>query len=381
MMYIRVLSIRKHKTVTFINAYSNECGSEQYMLENDMAKNIKCGDLLNVNCINTLNNKGIFIKKIISIHEHIICNDFESAKGINGEQISLKEKNHIDAINGRYPIQILKYKSELLHKIKDLLDTLGYFDATNLTNTVEQYASGSNIKDAVINNRGDNEPKYLRSTLENQLKQLTAITLQSVYAIDKVFRNMGEDSSHINEFLMLEIVSLSNDIEEITNFIKKIDFWAKELGEKYKIFVPDKKMEIIDYDDIIKFNIDYENYRKNFVNTLVINFPCHSPLIKCDNDGNRKEIRWYVNGHWISHYYFDENQYNNVKDALNRQIKINEKKDVNPLNYFEWGVPTTISMGLSIDRWLQMLLDMENICLIANPIGLDYKSKTLRRNK
>lgn len=379
-MYIRVLSIRKHKTITFINAYSNEYGSIQYMLENNMVENIKCGDLLNVKCVDALNNKGILIKKIVNINERVVCNNFESAKGINGESISLKDKNHIDVINGGYPIQILKYKRELIYKIKHLLNTLNYFDATGLTNTVEQYANGSNIKDAIIDDRVDSEPKYLRVTLENQLKQITSLTLQSVYAIDKVFRNMGEDSSHINEFLMLEIVSLSQDIDEITKFVKEIDFLAKELADKYKIFVPDKKMEIIDYNDVIKLNIDYETYRKRFTNTLVVNFPCNSPFIKCDNDGNRKEIRWYINGHWISHYYFDENQYSNIKGVLNEQIKNNEKKDINPLTYFEWGVPSTISMGLSIDRWLQMLLDMENIYLIANPIGLDYKSKVLRRD-
>ena len=76
MMYIRVLSIRKHKTITFINAYSNEYGSTQYMLENNMVENIKCGDLLNVKCVDALNNKGILIKKIVNINERVVCNNF-----------------------------------------------------------------------------------------------------------------------------------------------------------------------------------------------------------------------------------------------------------------------------------------------------------------
>ena len=42
------------------------------------------------------------------------------------------------------------------------------------------------------------------------------------------------------------------------------------------------------------------------------------------------------------------------------------------LNYYEWGLPQSISLGLSIDRWLQILCNLENINSIANPLSLDY---------
>ena len=112
-------------------------------------------------------------------------------------------------------------------------------------------------------------------------------------------------------------------------------------------------------------------------NTLVTNYPCESPFILKDENGMRKEIRWYINGHWISHFYRDENNYNNIKEILLSQQK--QKESINPMSYIEWGLPSTVSLGLSIDRWLQMLLDINNINSIANPIVLDYpKTRRLK---
>lgn len=379
-MYIRILSIRKHKTITFINGYNNMYGNNQYMIDNDIVGSMKCGDLIEVECNETINNKGIPIKRIVKILELIPCDNFESYKGINNELNDQKYKNFIEARNGGMQIQVLNYKRDIICNIKEILDSLNFIDASCLTKVVENYANGSGIIDAIIQNREYNDPKYLRVTLENQLKQMTAITLQSTYAIEKVFRNMGEDNSHINEFLMLELVSLSKDVYQLLNFIEKIDLLSKELGEKHKLFIPDKELEIIDYNDLFKINIDYEKLKMNFQNTLVLNYPCSSPFIKKDvNDNLRKEIRWYMNGHWICHFYQDENCFENIKEILKIQNDKSQKEDVNPLKYFEWGLPSTTSLGLSIDRWLQMLLDFDNINTIANPIGLDYTKKITRR--
>ena len=47
-MYLRVLSIRTHKTVTFINVYSKEFGTTQFMIDNNIVKGVKCGDLIKI---------------------------------------------------------------------------------------------------------------------------------------------------------------------------------------------------------------------------------------------------------------------------------------------------------------------------------------------
>lgn len=381
-MNIRVLSIRKHKNVSFINGYSSEFKTQQYMIDNCLLNSIKCGDLINVDYIETLNMKGNPVKKIINIKEIVSCVEFESFKGINSEIIDQKYKNYLGARNCGIQLELFKLKREIIVKIKEILDNLNFIDVSNLLNTVEFYKNGSGIVDAEIMDRDDNLPKYLRTTMEGQLKQITGITLESVYSIDKVYRNMGEDNSHINEFLMLEFISLTLTLDEIINFVSKIDNDIQEIADNYGIPHIQEKLNIVDYNDITKSSISFEQIKKDLKNTLILNFPCNSPFIKKDEiDNLRKEIRWYVNGRWISHFYEDENNIANISEALEEQKSLSHKDNVNPLNYFKWGLPSTTSFGLSIDRWLQLMLNQESINSIANPLELDYKKSLVKVKK
>ena len=230
-MYLRVLSVRNHKTVSFISGYSTDFGNTQFMIDNNLFRNIKCGDLINIEYLDVFNQKNIPIKKIIKINEIITGKDFPSLKGMNNEKLDIKTKNLIEARNCGKPLRFLEFKKDVLYKLKEILNNLNYFDATGLTNTIEINSNGSGIKEAEIKNREDKDPKFLRITLENQLKQISALTLKSVYAIEKVFRNMGEDKNHINEFLMLEMVSLLENMSDVTTFVTNIDNSVKELAE------------------------------------------------------------------------------------------------------------------------------------------------------
>lgn len=378
-MYIRVLSIRKHKTVSFFNTYSKEFGNLQFMVDNEISKNIKCGDLLNIEYVESVNQRNVPIKVIKKINEIIPCVNFDSMKGFTNDNVDSKTRDLIEARNGGKPIQMIKFKKDVVYNIKSMLNNKGFFDATGLTNVVENQKNGSAVKEAKIESRRDNEPKYLRITLENQLRQISALTLNSTFAIDKVFRNMGEDRTHINEFLMLEMVALLNDITDMIEFVREIDNSTKEIADKNNIYILDKKLEVIDYNEISASSLEYDEIRKDFLNTLVINFPCASPFIKKDEqDQIRKETRWYVNGHWISHFYRDENELASINEVLDIQKEKCLDTEINNLGYYEWGVPSTVSLGLSIDRWLQMLCGIENINSIANPLSLDYV-KRIRR--
>ena len=372
--YLRVLSIRRHKTITFISAYSNQFGTVQCMVDNDIIKDVNCGDLIECNIIDDINNRGNQIKRITGINKKIKCSNFPSYKGVENEICNQNLENYLNARNCGSQLKLLKFKRELLNRIQEKLSELDYFDATGLLNTVENYANGSGIEDAVIQGRESKQPRYLRTTMENQLKQMTATILQSTYALGNVYRNMGEDASHINEFLMLELVDIQSNMDQMLEFVRQLDISAKTLGDKYEIVVPNKELKIIDFSELNPNT--YEKIRKNFINTIVLNFPCESPFILKTEMEERKETRWYVKGHWIGHYYQDEFDYSNVKEVIEKQNSMSMKKDVNPLSYFEWGLPPSISMGLSLDRWLQMLLDLNCINNVANPIELDYRRRS-----
>lgn len=98
MYYLRILSIRRHKTITFLSVYSDEFNNIQCMVDNDISNDIKCGDLIECNLVNDKNNHGKSIKRITNIHKVISCDEFPSYKGITDK---IKDNNLDYYINAR----------------------------------------------------------------------------------------------------------------------------------------------------------------------------------------------------------------------------------------------------------------------------------------
>ena len=375
---IRVLNIRKHKNVTFLDSYTSRFGKIQVMYDNELSFPVCCGDLICADVFIETNNRG---NKVLRLNKLIkIIPSFEADLYNPNNHGSQREIDFINARNGGMQISLLEYKIKLVEEIKKVLIQKNYIDASLFINTVERFQNGSNIKDAVIKDRSDSEPKYLRVTFENQLKQMSGLTLNSTFAIDKVFRNMGEDNGHINEFLMLEFVSLHEDIDDIINFIFEIDALSRSVKNDYNLNTLKEcdNLEVVSYSSLLKNTSDFSLIQHELKNVLIKDFPCDSPYIK-SYDNFQSEVRWYMNGKWICHFYEDENDYNEIEKNLKLQDQNTGKENTNPMSYFKWGLPDSTSLGLSIDRWLQLFLGLENINSIANPIGLDYVKK--RRKK
>ena len=380
----RVLNIRKHKAIAFLDCYTGERDKQQFMIDKNLVtdNNIKCGDYIKVEGEITTNKNGNLIFLAHSILDISKATDWEHYKGINNKTNDVKQEILFNARNAGEQLLILEYKKRVLEKIKNILNNDNFEDMTSLLNVVERQKNGSRVIDAEIKNRKSNEPRFLRITLENQLKQACAILLKSVYSIDKAFRNMGEDNGHINEFLLFELVSIDYKIEDMINFILKMDNVAREehklLFDTNKNFID--KLEIVDFTNYKKRGEGLEEIKSKLNNVLITNYPAFSPLIKTDNNGNQTETRWYLNGRYTGHFYEDENDFSLIENLVDKQNDENnvEDEDINRLEYFTWGLPSTISFGISIDRWLQQSLNEDNINKVANPLGLDY-SKIRRR--
>ena len=71
---IRVLTVRKHKTVTFIDAYQEFGKKIQLMVSNDLLETISLnvGDLMMIDSNETLNRRGNPINEITKIHWNIV---------------------------------------------------------------------------------------------------------------------------------------------------------------------------------------------------------------------------------------------------------------------------------------------------------------------
>lgn len=374
----RVLNVRKHKNYIFLDCYTKEFSKIQLMVDKneENSNRITTGSYILVDgemIKNKYNQSIIAVKKIFYVSEAKIWNQY---KKDNLSENNVKNNILTNARNGGEQLEIWNFKRKTVSEIKNILNMDGFIDLTSYLNVVERYKNGSNVVDAEIKNRRNSEPRILRSTMENQLKQACAILLSSVYNIDKAFRNMGEDNGHINEFTLFELVSIDYTINDLIEFMLKMDKIsrniAKELELKKDLI---KELEIIDYNS---FNNQYDflNHLRRIENCLVINYPIVSPYIKMEEDGNQKEVRWYMRGKYIGHFYEDENDYDIINSVIKEQSKNNPStNEINTMEYFKWGLPKTTSFGLSIDRWLQLCLNEQNINTVANPLGLDYVKK------
>lgn len=381
-MIVRILNIRSHKEVTFLDCYTNEMEKRQLMIDNQIKNNYKInsGDLLVCAGKEVLNKSGRKVIKINKIESISKSSDWDFYKGINNSKDDVKRNIFINARNGGSQLELWRYKKEVVQKLKEVLINDNFEDMTTFINVVERYKNGSNVIDAEIKNRDISEPKYLRITLENQLKQACSILLKSVFSIDKAFKNMGEDSGHTNEFMLLELVSLDYKINDMIKLIEKMDDLSRTCAKSLKNENLIEKIEIIDYNDYMKKGESIKSIIKEIQNCLLINYPVFSPLVKTEEE-EQVEARWYMRGKYIGHFYEDENDYNTVKSNIDKQNLCNNNfsDDINPLSYLKWGLPETVSFGISIDRWLQLTIGENNINTISNPLGLDYVKVNRRK--
>lgn len=372
----RVLNIRKHKSVVFVDAYTNNDKTEQIMFDkNIFDKNpVKHGDCFAVDGNLATNLKGLEVFKVEECLWVSPCQNWELGKHIQPGDKGYEKYAQINARNGGKQVNIYKLKQELIKELGCFLEKEEFENVK--CSVLEKERTGSAIPPFQTKGASNDELLYLRITPENQLKQTSAILLKSVYTIDNVFFNKNPDAKHYPEVCTLEFVALDYTKQKILRFITKVSQIMGSLSKKYGFEseladIP----EIVDYNDLEKLGIKYQRRISEFKNTILINTPVHSPFVKSNARGQRTEIRWYVNGAFTAHGYQDETDYSKIKEALQRQKVNNNLENVNEMSYFKWGLPKSTSFGLGIDAVVCRYLNLEHMALACNPLGINYSKR------
>ena len=370
----RVLSIRKHKLVVFVDAYTNNDKIEQIMFDKDVfsKKPLKHGDCFAVDGNLTTNLKGHEIFKADRCLWVSPCENWEMGNNIQPRDKGYLKYAQINARNGGKQINIYKLKHELIKELGTLLEKENFENVK--CNVLETERTGSAIPPFQTKGTSGKGVFYLRITPENQLKQTSAILLKSVYTIDNVFFNKNPDAKHYPEMCTLEFVALNYTKHKILRFITKVSqimgFLSKKYGFESEISdIP----EIVDYNNLEKLGIKYQRRIPEFKNTILINTPVRNPLVKSNARGQRTEIRWYVNGAFTAHGYQDETDYSKIKEALQQQKIDNNLKNVDEMSYVKWGLPKSISFGLGVDALIGRYLKLDHMVLVCNPLGINHK--------
>lgn len=368
----RILTIRRHKTVTFLDVYENLGIRKQVLCYNNFLQNISLsiGDIICFEGINTTNKKGIAIIELTSIYWINPVQKWLTPKGIDQKLSSSIEEIRLNARNAGKQIKLWKCQNEFVSIIKTLLISSNFLEFK--CKSIEEKRTSAKRQPLSVNSIYSSQNLYLRITMENQLKQACSILLNSVFSIDNVFYDKSTTSNIDREVCILELISLEFDYNDLIQFIQKLDSLLRELFEKFdlKIFgysLP-SSLQILDYSNFDTSDFEYSQ----FENVILKNVPVNSPFIKSNENGKRTELQWIIRGKMLGHGYLDEFNYNSLLSAVISQKQKLNLNDCNMMDYMNYGIPRSISFGLGIDQLLYRFYNLENVISISNPLGIYF---------
>ena len=371
----RVINIRKHKTVEFLDGISN-AKVIQFMISKELLADIviNVGDIVATNSEYGQNNTG---KTILIISEIISITHPNKVPTYALETEDIKRIKELQCMLGRKNGTIWVYKNQLRVKIEDYLSKAGM---QNYISSIVMNERGTSIAKPLECFGDFIEKKYLKITHELELKKASILTMSSVYDFSYVFRDAYETTKNISQILLLEGVILSDDDQELIKLIFDFVRIAIDLAKEYKIEydVRFEELEVIDisYIDSIYNMESYKAFLRSIRHpSILVNAPIDSPFVK-PKDGDRREIKFVCDGIGMFHGYLDEIDFNTIKSAFDIQQEMLRKNGTDakaPRDYIrllEYGSPQTVSFGFGYDRFLEKILMLNSIGEIAHIIGI-----------
>ncbi|MCK4918635.1 MAG: lysine--tRNA ligase [Candidatus Pacebacteria bacterium] len=327
-------------------------------------------------------------------------------------------KRYLDVLMDKDAYNTFKIRAKIISKIREILDNEDFMEVE--TPILQNQASGAMAETFKTHHDDYDIDMVLRISLEAELKMLMVGGYPAIYEIGKNFRNEGSDSSHMQEFTMLEwykaYKNLDYNFELTERMIKTI---AKEvLGKmQFKIIdANDKEIEIdlesewkkIKFNDLIKENtgwnpegasrdeieenasklgfdkdeiskisdgnlLDFifkKSSRNKIINpTFVTHYPgALKPLAVQNEDGTAEVAQLIIAGAEITNQYAELIDPVIQKGLLEKQSELKEKGDKETMelnNEFieamEYGMPTMTGFGMGIDRLVAILTEKSNL--------------------
>ena len=369
----RILNIRKHKLVIFIDAYTSDQKKEQLLLDKKVfvGEQLKVGDCLAIDGDESLSQTGQKVLKVKNILWVSPAQSREQGHDLKTAKKGYDQYAQENALSAGRQLKVFRLKNDLIHSISSLLEQDGFESIK--CQVLEPERTGSAIPPFATHTQFGQEPLYLRITPENQLKQTAAVLLKSVYTIDHVFYNKNADARHQPEICTLEFVALNYKKQELLKFMTRLSQMTYDLCQKYGFETDHPKVpEIVDYADLARRNIKFQRRIPEFKNTILTNVPVENPFVRSNEHGLRTETRWYLNGSLAAHGYEDETDPRQIQAALQKQKQGNDCGSVNEMRYFDWGLPRSVSFGLGIDALVCRYLNLPHMILASNPLGINY---------
>ena len=340
----------------------------------------------------------------------------EKFHGLTDEEMRYRNR-YVDLIMNEDTRTRFLLRSNFIKELRNYLNNLGYIEIE--TPILNNKASGALAKPFMAHHNALDMDVYLRIAPETYLKRAIVGGFTKGFELARCFRNEGMDSSHLQDFTMVEGYAAYYNYEDNMNFIEKmIKSIILKLFGTLEITVGDKKVDLsskwervsfrellIKYADISIYNskesllniikekkIELESetdinllgfgkivdllYKKvarpNIINPIFLTeHPIElSPLARA-NDKNKEitdRFQLVINGAEIVNAYSELVDPVEQRKRLEEQARLNQEgddealvMDEDYLDAMSYGMPPISGWGMGVDRLIQLLTNSENI--------------------
>lgn len=424
----RIVFMRKMGKLSFVKIRNIESdmqlefkidtvGEEQYKF---FKENIDTGDFLGAEGEIFTTQTG---EKTLRVHSYEFLGKAlkplpEKFHGLTDQEMKYRNR-YVDLIMNEDARQRFLFRSKLIWEIRKFLTDKGYIEIE--TPILNNKASGALAKPFTTHHNALDIDLYLRIAPETYLKRAIVGGFTKVFEFARCFRNEGMDTTHLQDFTMLEGYGAYLNYKDNMKFLQEmIQTVVYNIFGKLEITIEDKTVDIsgdwpsISMRDLIlkycpidinkynaketllekikeeKLDIDSETpledlgygnlvdqlYKKvarpNIIEPVFLTeHPISlSPLARANDDNKELTDRFQliINGAEIINAYSElvdpQEQERRLKEQAELKNKGDEEAmmmDQDYISAMEYGMPPISGWGIGIDRLVQILTNAPNI--------------------
>ena len=143
----------------------------------------------------------------------------EKWKGLADEEERVRRR-YVDLIVNSEARRMVEVRAAVLKSLRATLDARDYLEVE--TPILQPLHGGASARPYASHMNAFDMPVYLRIALELYLKRLVVGGIERVYEIGRTFRNEGVDSTHANDFTMLEAYEAYGDYDTMAELTRAV---------------------------------------------------------------------------------------------------------------------------------------------------------------